>query len=50
MNVKCQSLALLDYELGTLQASNTERVLFRHYLKLVKKSDVEKFWNIFQTK
>jgi integrase len=29
-----------------LQAGNTERVLFRHYLKLVSKSDAAKFWNI----
>jgi integrase len=33
-----------------LQAGNTERVLFRHYLKLVKKPEAEKFWNIFPEK
>jgi len=33
-----------------LQAGNTERVLFRHYLKLVSKSDAAKFWNIFPEK
>lgn len=30
-----------------LQAGNTEKVLFEHYLKLVSKSDAKKFWNIF---
>ena len=33
-----------------LQAGNTEQVLFEHYLKLVSKSDAEKFWNIFPEK
>ena len=33
-----------------LQAGNTERVLFRHYLKLVSKANAEKFWNIFPEK
>ena len=33
-----------------LQAGNTERVLFRHYLKLVKKPEAAKFWNIFPEK
>lgn len=33
-----------------LQAGNTERLLFRHYLKLVKKPEAEKFWNIFPEK
>jgi len=30
-----------------LQAGNTEKVLFNHYLKLVSKADAEKFWNIY---
>ena len=30
-----------------LQAGNTERVLFQHYLKLVSKADAKAFWNIF---
>ena len=30
-----------------LQAGNTEKVLFDHYLKLVSKADAEKFWNIY---
>ena len=33
-----------------LQAGNTEKVLFEHYLKLVSKSDAKKFWNIFPEK
>jgi integrase len=33
-----------------LQAGNTDKVLFEHYLKMVSKSDAEKFWNIFPDK
>ena len=33
-----------------LQAGNSEQVLFRHYLKLVKKPEAAKFWNIFPEK
>jgi site-specific recombinase XerD len=30
-----------------LQAGHTETILFKHYRKLVKKEQAEKFWNIF---
>ena len=33
-----------------LQAGHTESILFRHYRKLVKKEQAEKFWNIFPEK
>ena len=33
-----------------LQAGHTESILFKHYRKLVKKEQAEKFWNIFPEK
>ena len=33
-----------------LQAGHTETILFKHYRKLVKKEQAEKFWNIFPEK
>ncbi len=33
-----------------LQAGHTETILFKHYRKLVKKDQAEKFWNIFPEK
>ena len=32
---------------AALQAGHTESILFRHYRKLVKKEQAEKFWNIY---
>jgi len=33
-----------------LQAGHTESILFKHYRKLVKKPEAQKFWNIFPEK
>jgi integrase len=33
-----------------LQAGHTESILFKHYRKLVKKEQAEKFWNIYPDK
>ena len=33
-----------------LQAGHTETILFKHYRKLVKKEQAEKFWNIYPDK
>ena len=33
-----------------MQAGHTESILFKHYRKLVKKEQAEKFWNIYPDK